>query len=370
MSQLKSEIAAIIAAEGPISVERFMALALGHPRHGYYMTRDPFGRAGDFITAPEVSQMFGELIGLWAASVWQTMGAPDKLRLVELGPGRGTLMADLLRAGRVLPGFSEAVDVHLVETSPVLRAAQKASLAGRVAALHWHDRVEDLPPGPAVIVANEFFDALPVRQFVRQGGVWRERLVGLGADGRLVFGLAAESEPRLTQQAGEGAVLEVPLVGHGIVRALAQRLAADGGALLAIDYGHLATAPGDTLQAMKNHKPVDPLAEPGEADLTAHVDFAALGRAALAAGAVLQGPVTQRVFLEALGLGARADRLQRSGSPDQARAIAGQRERLVEGGRTGMGELFKVMAVTHPDLPMLPGFDRLTTPAEASGEEP
>src|SRR5690606_2259724 len=262
MSQLKSEIAAIIAAEGPISVERFMALALGHPRHGYYMTRDPFGPAGDFITAPEVSQMFGDLAGLWAASVWQTMGAPGKLRLVELGPGRGTLMADLLRAGRVLPGFAEAVDVHLVETSPVLRAAQKASLAGRVAALHWHDRVEDLPPGPAVIVANEFFDALPVRQFVRPGGAGRERLDGLDAAGGLVFGLAAEPEPRLTQQAGEGAVLEVPLVGHAIMRALAQRLATDGGALLAIDYGHLATAPGDTLRAMKNHKPVDPLAEP------------------------------------------------------------------------------------------------------------
>src|SRR5690606_10382003 len=197
------------------------------------------------------------------------------------------------------------------------------------------------------------------------GDIGRERLFGHDAEGSLVFGLAAEPEPRLKQQAGEGAVLEVPLVGHGIMRALAQRLATDGGALLAIDYGHLATAPGDTLQAMKNHKPVDPLAEPGEADLTAHVDFAALGRAALAAGAVLQGPVTQRVFLEALGLGTRAERLQREGSGEQAPASAGRDERLAGGGGTGMGVLFEVVEVALPAMPMLPGFDRVTTPAEA-----
>ncbi|HEX2727344.1 MAG TPA: SAM-dependent methyltransferase, partial [Beijerinckiaceae bacterium] len=194
MSALLDELRQVIAVEGPIPLDRYMGLCLGHPVHGYYVTRDPFGAHGDFTTAPEISQMFGELVGLWAAEVWRLMGSPRQMRLVELGPGRGTLMADLLRAARIVPGFAQAVSVHLVETSPVLRARQQDTLAASGVPVAWHDRFADVPEGPAVVIANEFFDALPISQFVRTGRGWHERLVGLDADGQLAFGLA--SEPR------------------------------------------------------------------------------------------------------------------------------------------------------------------------------
>jgi SAM-dependent MidA family methyltransferase len=353
VSALLAEIRDRIALEGPMNVERYMALCLSHPVHGYYINRDPLGTGGDFTTAPEISQMFGELIGLWAAQVWSDMGAPAALRLVELGPGRGTLMRDALRAARVLPPFAAAVRVHLVETSPVLRARQRDTLAGTEVA--WHDRLEDVPDGPAIVIANEFFDALPVRQFVRADGVWRERLVGLTDDGALAFGLAPDPERAIDRPGPEGAVLEWPAIGLSIARTLAERLASGGGAALVVDYGHLDTAFGDTLQAVRGHAFADPLAAPGETDLTTHVDFAALARAARAGGAGTHGPTTQGKFLRALGIEARAAVLKRRATPAQAQAVDAALARLVGGEADEMGELFKAVGFAHPALPGLPG---------------
>lgn len=359
MTTLTDELHLLIASEGPISVERYMALALGHPGHGYYMTRDPLGAAGDFTTAPEISQMFGELLGLWAATVWSSMGGPHPVRLVELGPGRGTLMADAVRAAAALPSFRAALEIHLVETSPSLREAQRRHLAAHGLDATWHDAIETVPRGPAVILANEFFDALPIRQFIRTPRGVFERLVGLDAEGRLAFGLSPDPV-RPAGGAAEGAPdllpFEVRLAGERIVELVGERLCQDGGALLVVDYGHARSGLGDTLQAVSRHRPVHPLATPGKADLTAHVDFAALAVAATRAGAAVHGPVGQGDFLRALGLEARAARLRRTASQAQAADIAAAVERLA-GPAPGMGELFKVMAVTHPALPTLPGLN-------------
>ncbi|WP_236960475.1 class I SAM-dependent methyltransferase [Methylobacterium durans] len=352
MSPLAEEIALLIRQTGPIGVDRYMSLCLGHPVHGYYRTRDPLGARGDFTTAPEISQMFGELIGLWIAAVRGMMDPAARPLLVELGPGRGTLMADALRAlGSVLPDGQ--VDLHLVETSPPLRAAQAAALARFRPT--WHEDPADLPDGPAIVIANEFFDCLPVRQFARTERGWCERLVGLAPEGGLGFGLAPDPEPGIRAEAPPGALMTLPAAGLSVMRALAARLARAGGALLLIDYGHVAPGFGDTLQALARHRFVDPLAEPGEADLTAHVDFAALARAAQGEGARVHGPVTQRDFLMDLGLLARAERLTRSADPAQAAAIATAVARLTDPAERGMGHLFKVMAIGSPDLAQLPG---------------
>lgn len=355
MSALKAEIADLIRQEGPIGIGRYMALALGHPRHGYYMTRDPFGQEGDFTTAPEISQMFGELIGLWAAHLWQAMGAPARLRLVELGPGRGTLMADMLRATRVVPGFHEAASVHLVETSPALRQRQAATLMGSEPV--WHDTVAQALSGPAIIVANEFLDALPLDQFVMTPEGWRERLVGLDTAGNLAFGLAAEMKDALDVSAPAGTVFEQPTLALDIVAQVAGHVAAEGGAALFVDYGSARSGFGDTLQAMKRHGFVDPLAEPGEADLTVHVDFERMGQVALKAGAALHGPASQRDFLLTLGLPQRAQALSLKADAAQRAAISAAFDRLIEPGETGMGDLFKVLALSQRNLPPLPGFD-------------
>ncbi len=299
--------------------------------------------------------MFGEMIGLWLAGAWRDGGARPDAILVELGPGRGTLMADALRAARVVPDFRPAL--HLVETSPVLRERQRETLAPH-GVPRWHDGLDTLPDGPVLVVANEFFDALPVRQFQRTSRGWCERLVGLGTGDRLAFGLAPEPEPRFTLQAPPGTVLEVGAEAQGVARALASRIAAQGGAALVIDYGHAATAPGETLQALRRHAFADPLEAPGEADLTTHVDFAALAGAARSAGAAAHGPVEQGAFLLALGMAARADQLGRR-NPAQAGAVAAALERLTTPGtadRPGMGTLFKVLAITQPGAPAPPGF--------------
>lgn len=357
MSALKAELIRLIAEEGPMPVSRFMALCLGHPRHGYYMTRDPFGAKGDFTTAPEISQMFGEMIGLWAAQLWQAMGSPSRFDLIEIGPGRGTLMADMLRATRILPGFREAAAVHLVETSPVLRDIQAATLAGKAEPI-WHERVETALEGPAIIVANELLDALPLDQFVMTEQIWRERLVGLDGEGRLAFGLAATaSDEAGPATAPPGAILEQPLAALSLVSGVASHVARQGGGALFIDYGALQSGFGDTLQAMRRHAFVDPLEEPGEADLTVHVDFARMAQAARRAGAATHGPVRQAEFLLALGLAERAQALSAKATPDQVQAIVAAFDRLTERGETGMGDLFKVLAFSHPDLPPLPGFD-------------
>ena len=356
MTALGAELREIIRSEGPITVERYMALCLGHPKHGYYATRDPFGAGGDFTTAPEISQMFGELIGLWAADIWIAMGHPDPVRLVELGPGRGTLMADALRAARALPGFAAAIRVHLVETSPVLRTVQAECLSHVVPAVAWHADVAAVPAGPAVVIANEFFDALPVRQLVCTERGWCERLVGLSDEGRLQFGLAAEPDSRLRTAGGPGDVLEWPGAALAAIRDLGRRLRQDGGALLAIDYGATGPALGDTLQAVRAHAFADPLADLGEADLTTQVDFVKLAQAARDAGAAVHGPMTQASFLRALGVETRAAALKRRATPWQAQDIDSALARLTGEGKGEMGALFKVMAVTDPRLAAPPGF--------------
>jgi SAM-dependent MidA family methyltransferase len=351
---LERELVAMIAAEGPLTVERYMALCLGHARHGYYMRHDPFGRGGDFTTAPEVSQMFGELIGVWCAAAWQAMGAPSPFRLVEPGPGRGTLMADLLRAARVVPGFLEATRVHLVETSPVLRRSQEKALSGVGTAIHWHASLDEVPDGPTLLVANEFFDALPIRQFVRTETGWHERLVGTHGSGKLTFGLAPDPlSPRLlpswAQAAAPGETVEISPARNETAKGIGVRLKAWGGVALVIDYGHLRSAPGDTLQAVRAHAFQDVLDRPGESDLTSHVDFEALGAALKDGGAAVRGPLTQGAFLSAMGLAERAEVLKRHAEASSQAGINAAVTRLA--GHSQMGHLFKVIAATHPDLP-------------------
>ena len=361
MTPLGRRLAAEIAATGPISVARYMAVCLGDPQHGYYTTRDPFGPLGDFVTAPEISQMFGELIGLWCAEVWLRMGSPATVRLVELGPGRGALMADALRAARALPPFRAALDVHLVETSPLLTKAQQASLAQAAVSVVWHTSLDSVPDGPAIIIANEFFDALPVRHYVRTREGWRQRFVGLNPRGELAFGLAPDIETLITAEAPEGSVLELSPTSQLMMTQMARRIAQGRSAALVIDYGHVETGFGETLQALKQHRRVDPLTDPGEADLTAHVDFAALARAAASAGAQPMGPVTQGEFLMRLGIAQRAEALKRKATDDQARDIDLALARLATervGEAPGMGRLFKALAVGPQGAPMLPGFVR------------
>jgi SAM-dependent MidA family methyltransferase len=356
VTPLAEELRRIVVAEGPITVARYMALCLSHPHHGYYATRDPFGLAGDFTTAPEVSQMYGELVGLWSVETWRLMGAPTRLALIELGPGRGTLMQDALRAARVDPAFMAAVEVHLVETSPVLRTMQARALHGATVPLAWHGRLAEVPDGPAIVIANEFFDALPVRQFVATESGWCERLVGLSEDGALAFGLAPEPTPGLPEDGRPGDVLEWPPAALDGAREIAGRVARHGGAALVVDYGYEGPALSDTLQAVRRHAYADPLAEPGEADLTVHVDFAKLARAASAAGAAVHGPVPQGAFLRALGIEARAAALKRRATPAQGRDIDAALARLTGAGPDRMGELFRVLAIAAPTLPPLPGF--------------
>ena len=356
MNALERELRAMIAAEGPIAVERYMQLCLQHPTYGYYTTREAIGRSGDFITAPEVDQMFGELLGLWAAQVWLDTGAPAPLRFVELGPGRGTLMADALRATRVAAGFHAAIHVDLVETSPRLEAAQRVKLDGAAARIAWHRAIEAVPDGPAIIIANEFFDALPVRHYWRGRQGWHERVVGLDADGRLAFGAAREPIEIAAPGAAPGQMLEIGHVGLRVMGQLAARIAGQGGALLVCDYGHAESAFGETLQALRGHAYADPLADPGEADLTAHVDFAALARAAEAAGAVSHGPVAQGLFLQRLGIVARADALRGQADARQAAAIDAALARLTAPD-SSMATLFKVLAVAPRGASVPPGFE-------------
>jgi NADH dehydrogenase [ubiquinone] 1 alpha subcomplex assembly factor 7 len=352
-----------IRQSGPLTVAAFMAEALGHPEHGYYRARDPFGAAGDFVTAPEISQIFGELLGLWCVEMWQAMGSPPALRLVELGPGRGTLMADALRAARLRPAFHDAVTLHLVETSPALRARQTAALreAQPARAPLWHDSLAEVPGGPMLLIANELFDALPIHQYQRTAAGWRERVVSLAEDGEnLCFALAPAGSTlglisAAQRQAPVGAFAEVSPAAIGLAAEIARRVAAQGGGALIIDYGPAESAPGDSLQAVRRHQPTDPLAAPGEADLTAHVDFAALARAARELGAAVHGPVAQGMFLSRLGIEMRAARLAQHASAEQARDIAAAVARLL--GPAEMGTLFKALAITAPSLPVPPGFE-------------
>jgi NADH dehydrogenase [ubiquinone] 1 alpha subcomplex assembly factor 7 len=358
-SPLQSEIKKLIKSSGPMPVWRYMELCLMHPQHGYYISRDPLGREGDFTTAPEVSQMFGELLGLWAASVWKAMGSPSLLRLVELGPGRGTMMADALRALRVLPPLYQMLNIHLVEINPVLRDKQKATLSA-ARNISWHDNIDEVPEGPAIIFANEYFDVLPIRQAVRQEMGWHERVVVLDETGKLVFDAAPDPLPRfevllppLLRAAPAGAVFEWRPDTE--IMKIASRLRNQGGAALIVDYGHLRSDAGDTFQAIARHSFTDPLQAPGQADITAHVDFQALAHAAEDMGARVHGPVTQGEFLTRLGIETRAVTLMAKASHEVSEDISNALKRLIGGGRGGMGVMFKVLGVSDPRLTALPG---------------
>jgi len=360
ISPLERDIRRRIAVAGPMPVSQYMALCLGDPAHGYYMTRDPFGARGDFITAPEISQMFGELIGLWMAAVWKQLGAPAQVRIVELGPGRGTLMRDALRAAQVMPGFRDAVRVHLVEISPVLRAVQERTLAGHP--VTWHANLNEVPDGIAIIVGNEFFDALPINQAVKHGGHWHERQIEIDGNGNLAFTIAPEPLPHFARllppalrAAPDGAIFEWRTDGSAMD--LGRRLAKQGGAALVIDYGHGESSTGETLQAVGQHAYADPLTAPGALDLTAHVDFQALARAVEAMGANAFGPLMQAEFLRRLGIETRALKLKAKIDSRKAADVDAALTRLIGAGRNEMGTLFKVAAYANRALGAPPGFE-------------
>jgi SAM-dependent MidA family methyltransferase len=299
--------------------------------------------------------MFGELLGLWAAQVWSQIGAPETVRLVELGPGRGTLMADALRAAKAAPEFFAAIHVELVEASDVQIEQQRDALDGCGRPVSWHRTIEGVPSGPAIFLANEFFDALPVRHYVQSPDGWRERLVGLDAEGALTFGLG-EVEPYIKVKAEDGSVLEIGAAAQRLMTRIAARIVIENGALLVVDYGYDRTTLGETLQAVKAHEYVDPLAEPGEADLTTHVDFSALSRAARSTNAQAFGPVGQGDFLREIGISQRAEALKAQATPEVAEQIDLALERLTGASENEMGELFKVLAVTRRGVENIPGF--------------
>jgi len=337
-----------IREAGPMTVADFMGAALYDPKDGYYATRPAIGGEGaDFLTAPEASQMFGELIGLWCAHEWDVAGKPA-FNLIELGPGRGVMMQDMLRATERIEGFHDAANIVFVEMSATLRDEQ----ASRVENADWALRLEDAPPGPSLIVANEFLDCLPIRQFVRDEDGFREKLVGVAEDGALSFGLSA-SLPAGEDETEPGAVREIAPALEALIYEIETRLHAAPGRALFIDYGYVAPEGADTLQALKGHRKVDPLEAPGEADLTAHVDFARLTRLAHDASLGVSGPITQAHFLRALGLDYRADTLVKA-NPGHAQRLARELRRLTHGEE--MGALFKVICLSSPNLPAPAGF--------------
>lgn len=354
MTSLKQHLIKRIEATGPMTLAAYMAECLMHPVHGYYQQQAVFGVDGDFITAPEVSQMFGEMIGLWLADRWIKMGRPEAVNLIELGPGRGTCMADILRATEPVSDFQAAISVHFVETSAQLRTEQ----ASRVPNARWHDRLADVPPGKALIVANEFFDALPIHQYEKRDGRWFERFVGCDTD-QLGFTLGPCGpqfgliDPTLKNSA-EGSILECCPAALSVTGEIADRLTAHNGAALIIDYGYRKSAPGDTFQALKNHKFSDPFDAPGAADLTAHVAFDQLKLAAIQRGAAAFGPAMQGMFLMSVGLGARAQVLAGGADPEGQERILTELKRLTATDQ--MGTLFKVLALQSASLAPPPGF--------------
>jgi SAM-dependent MidA family methyltransferase len=362
ITPLENEIRRRITAAGPMPLGQYMSLCLTDPKHGYYVTRDPLGRSGDFTTAPEVSQMFGELIGLWIVSVWQQMGSPDNIRVVELGPGRGTMMNDAMRAAKIVPAFINAAVLHFVEISPVLQTIQEQTVSTIETPKTWHTSIADVPAGPAIFVANEFFDALPINQAIKIGDGWHRRNVGIAADGALVYRAQPDPMPHFAstlpvavRNAAEGEIFEWR--SDTETMELGRRIAREPSAALVIDYGHTESATGETLQAVRDHLFADPLTTPGDADLTAHVDFEALHHGFEAMGAIAFGPIEQALFLKRLGIDTRAETLKANTSRAKAHEIDTAMARLTGFGRTGMGALFKVMGVAHRSLGTPPGFE-------------
>lgn len=338
-----------IRETGPMSIATFMGLALTHPREGYYTGADPLGAKGDFVTAPEISQMFGELIGFFVVNLWQQLGEPRSFTLLEPGPGRGTLMQDALRVAARAEGFLDACHLQLFETNPALKA-QQAERLGQYNP-YWADEIDAVADDPLIVVANEFFDALPIRQFVKATDGWHERQVGL-RDGKRTFGLSptpipGEALPEAVRNDNDGAIYEVNLAAADALQRLGKRIAAQRGAILAIDYGYADTQTGETLQAVRRHSFADALEAPGEADLSAHVDFGALTRVASDLGLRVEPLATQRDFLSRMGIVERASALARA-NPGQIETIAAALRRLTDSSE--MGTLFKVFCASAGDL--------------------
>lgn len=355
---LETKIRNLISANGPINIAEFMKTCLYDPQSGYYMTSRPFGSDGDFVTAPDVSQMFGELIAAWCIEVWESMGEPTQFYLIELGPGRGTLMLDVIRVAKINPKFLQAVQIQLVEISPRLVQQQKDTLKDSPVEIQWHQEVPSLADGCFILIANEFLDALPIQQFVYEEGNWYERVVGLKDGGKLTFGLGPNVSDLNIDLAslkpnGNGDLLEIAPAAEAIICEIAQALVLRTGAALLIDYGYLKSAFGDSLQAVKGHQFIDILESPGSVDLTSHVNFEMIKTTAEAAGSSCFGPVTQAEFLLNLGLIERAGALGRGKDQSVQDDIHLAVDRLA--GSDQMGDLFKVVALTSPGL-NVPGF--------------
>lgn len=350
---LEAIIRDIIASEGPIPADRYFDLVLSHPQHGYYTSRQPFGETGDFITAPEISQIFGELIGVWCVAVFEAMGKPNRFNLVELGPGQGHLTMDVLRAAKVMPEFRRATSLHFVESSRRLRKIQKLAVAADGVPATWHDDVNGIPKGPTIFVGNEFFDAIPIRQYQRQDGHWHERFVALDDNDSMAIKLAPQPLPRALMPAwardgADGDIFELAPARDAIAEAMAKHVATNSGAILFIDYGHAESGLGDTLQAVRNHRPVSIFESPGKADVTSHVDFQALSGAMRKGGANAWPVMTQSAFLRAMGIEMRAQILSQHADEDQQARIERAVHRLIADNQ--MGRLFKAIAATSPGL--------------------
>jgi SAM-dependent MidA family methyltransferase len=357
---LGEKIKAIIRANGPISVTDYFSLCLADPEYGYYRTREPFGRAGDFVTAPEVSQLFGEMVGVFIVHAWQRHGTPENVRLIEIGPGRGTMMSDMLRViERLAPSLYAAMTVHLIETSERLSDLQKEKLASHGDRISWHTDFDAVPPGFTLLAANELFDAIPIRQFVRTATGFRERMIALDINEDLNFaagvaGIDPAFLPETPQRLPLGTVFEVAPARQAVMAAICDRLLNQGGSALIIDYGHMVTGFGDTLQAVRMHEYDPPLEHPGEADLTSHVDFQHLAETAQAAGVHINGCAHQGDFLVGLGLLERAAALGRDQGEQVQQAIQHAVDRLAGAGEGRMGELFKVLAISGSSLDLMP----------------
>jgi len=365
MTPLAEKIVNLIQQAGPLRISDYFALCLADPDHGYYQTRDPFGRAGDFVTSPEISQLFGEMIGVCLVQAWHMQGSPADTRIVEIGPGRGTLMSDALRViAKLAPALYSGATIHMVETSERLRNVQRQTLVRAKQRINWHDAFEEIPSGFTLMVANELFDAIPIRQFVKTPQGFMERLVGLDETGALAFGLGpgafdASLLPIEESRVPDGQVFEISPARTAVMQAVATKIVRDGGTALTIDYGHLITGFGDTLQAVFQHQFDPPLQRPGEADLTSHVDFQALAEAARACGVHVHRPMTQGDFLVGLGIVERAGALG-TGRDSLTQATIGDAvNRLAGEGEGRMGALFKVLAISGKPARIAP-FDPQT----------
>ncbi|MCF8473716.1 MAG: SAM-dependent methyltransferase [Emcibacter sp.] len=364
MNTLETYLIQLIKTQGPISMALFMAEALGNEKYGYYMKQDPFGHEGDFTTAPEISQMFGEMLGLWHVENWINMDSPKKVHLIELGPGRGTLMQDMLRTMKIVPNLMDAVDIHLVEMSPHLKKVQEKNLK-EYKTTQWHNRLgsllDQIKGDPVLIIANEFFDALPVRQFEKTETGWHERLVCVDEEDKLCVKLAPVPSPDhiiplALQRSDIGSITEICSVGENIMSEICEYIPQFGGAALIIDYGYDHYATGDTLQAVRKHKFSNIFTNPGDADLTCHVNFQKLKEIALHHNIKSYGPLNQGSFLKQLGIESRAEKLLSKATETQKTDILSALHRLTHDSE--MGKLFKVLALTDLSLGNVAGFER------------